>query len=155
MIFVRHAMPEVVPGLPPAEWHLGEEGRAAARALARRIGPVAEIVTSDEPRAVETAYLLGGTIRRDPRLREVERPPAWDDAYRDTARRYLEGEAIPGWEPRAGVIARMEQAATEADVVVTHGLALTLHLRQSPTFWGALRFPDAWSALAGELRRVD
>jgi broad specificity phosphatase PhoE len=153
VILVRHAMPEVVPGLPPAEWHLGDEGRAAARALARRIGPVGEIVTSDEPKAVETAYLLGGTIRRDRRLREVDRPPVWDDGYEHTARRYLEGAPIPGWEPRDAVVERMAAAAT-ADVVVTHGLAMTLYLGEGVRFWEELRFPDAWSALAGHLRRV-
>ncbi len=39
-------------------------------------------------------------------------------------------------------------------IVVTHGLAMTLYLGETVPFWEALRFPDAWSALAGHLRRV-
>ena len=37
---------------------------------------------------------------------------------------------------------------------VTHGLAMTLYLGADMRFWEALTFPDAWSALAGHLRRV-
>jgi hypothetical protein len=31
---------------------------------------------------------------------------------------------------------------------------MTLFLGESVRFWEELRFPDAWSALAGQLRRV-
>jgi broad specificity phosphatase PhoE len=156
LILVRHAMPEVVPGVPPHEWELGPTGRAAARDLARRLeGRL--VVTSDEPKARQTAEEiaahLGAEIEVDPRLREVARPGEWDDAYRERARRYVGGEALEAWEPHAKVIARFS-AAARGDIVVTHGLALTLYLGESVEFWAGLRFPDAWSALAGQLRRV-
>jgi 2,3-bisphosphoglycerate-dependent phosphoglycerate mutase len=155
VILVRHAMPEVVPGVPPHEWELGDEGRAAARDLAARLEP-GRIVTSDEPKAVQTAEEIarGAQIVLDARLREVARPTAWRPDYRDRARRYVGGEALEGWERHADVIARVT-AAARGDIVVTHGLAMTLYLGESVEFWAELRFPDAWSALAGHLRRVD
>ena len=162
MILVRHAMPEVVPGVAPHLWELGPEGRAAARDLAGRLEGV-RVVTSDEPKALQTAEEIaaahGAELVVDPRLREAARPAAWDQAYHETARRYLAGEALEGWEPHADVVERFG-AAARGDIVVTHGLALTLWLAvrgwvgESVEFWEALTFPDAYSALAGHLRRV-
>lgn len=50
LILVRHAMPELRPDVPAERWQLGDEGRAAARALADalHLGP-AHYVASDEP----------------------------------------------------------------------------------------------------------
>jgi broad specificity phosphatase PhoE len=157
VILVRHALPEVVPGIAPRLWELGPAGRAASRELAARLPAGATIVSSDEPKARQTAEAIiavrGGTLRLDPRLCEAARPDTWDDRYRDWARRYVSGEQLVGWEPHADVIARVTAAAT-GDIVVTHGLAMTLYLGADAQFWDELRFPDAWSALAGELRRV-
>jgi broad specificity phosphatase PhoE len=156
VILVRHAMPEVVPGVAPERWELGPEGRAAARALAARLDG-REVVSSDEPKAIQTAEEiaahLGAELTLDARLREVARPGEWDPGYRARAARYAGGEALDGWEPHAEVVARMA-AAARGDIVVTHGLALTLYAGETAEFWAALSFPDAWSALAGELRRV-
>jgi broad specificity phosphatase PhoE len=155
VILVRHAMPEVVPGVPPHDWELGPDGRAAARELARRLQP-GRVVSSDEPKALQTAEEIarGSEIVVDARWREVARPTGWEPGYRDRARRYVGGEALAGWEPHADAIARV-RSATRGDIVVTHGLAMTLYLGQTVDFWEELRFPDAWSALAGHLRRVD
>lgn len=157
MILVRHALPELDPAVPPREWHLGPAGRAAARELAARLPRDAQLVSSDEPKARETAEEIvavrGGEIVVDARLREAVRPTGWDQDYRGEARRYLAGERLGGWEPRVEVAARM-RAAARGDIVVTHGLAMTLFLGESVAFWEQLRFPDAWSALAGHLRRV-
>jgi broad specificity phosphatase PhoE len=156
LILVRHAMPEVVPGVAPHLWELGESGRAAARDLARRLEG-RSVVTSDEAKARQTAEEIvavrGGEMIVDNRLREATRPTAWDQNYREQARRYVGGEALDGWEPHTAVIARVT-AAARGDIVVTHGLAMTLYLGAGVRFWEELRFPDAWSALAGQLRRV-
>jgi broad specificity phosphatase PhoE len=162
MLLIRHAMPERVQGVPSEHWHLGDEGRAAARELAGRLEPDLRIVSSAEPKALETAEELiavrGGTITVDDRLGEVRRPPRWDGGYYDRARRYIGGERCEGWEPHEQVVDRFAAAARDAGVVVTHGLAMTLYLAlDDPVrFWEELAFPDAWrySALAGELRRV-
>jgi broad specificity phosphatase PhoE len=157
MILVRHAMPELQPGVAPDRWGLGETGRAAARELAARLdGRV--VVSSDEPKARQTAEEIAAHLSAelvvDAAWREVRRPGDWDDGYRSRAARYVGGEALEGWEPHADVIARVT-AAARGDIVVTHGLAMTLYLGESVSFWEELRFPDAWSALAGHLRRVD
>jgi broad specificity phosphatase PhoE len=163
LVLVRHAMPEIVGGVSPEWWHLGPEGRAAARALAARLDRQPRVVTSHEVKARETAEEIvvarGGTLALDRRLGEVARPLAPDgETDRALARRYLGGEALDGWEPHAEVVARFAAAATDAEVVVTHGLAMTLYLAPSDPvrFWEELTFPDAWrySALAGHLRRV-
>jgi broad specificity phosphatase PhoE len=143
LILVRHAMPELDPAVPHHDWHLGPAGRAAARELGARLPREGRVVSSDEPKARETAEELGLPLRLDARLREVARPAVWRDDYRDLARRYVGGEAIDGWEPHDAVIARLRAAAT-ADIVVTHGLAMTLFLGESVSFWEELRFPDAW-----------
>jgi broad specificity phosphatase PhoE len=163
LVLVRHAMPEIVAGVSPAWWHLGSEGRAAARELAARLDPAARVVTSHEVKARETAEEIviasGGTLALDPRLGEVARPLAPDgETHRALARRYVGGEALAGWEPHAQVIERFSAAVEGAEVVVTHGIVMTLYLRPDDPvrFWDDLRFPDAWrySALAGELRRI-
>jgi broad specificity phosphatase PhoE len=156
VILVRHAMPELQPGVAPHLWELGETGRAAARDLAQHLhGGL--VVSSDEPKALQTAEEiaahLGAEIAVDHRLAEARRPGEWDVDYRARAARYVGGEALDGWEPHAAVIERFT-AAVRGDIVVTHGLAMTLYLGETVDFWAELRFPDAWSALAGHLRRV-
>jgi broad specificity phosphatase PhoE len=143
VILVRHAMPELDPAVPHHDWHLGEAGRAAARELAARLPRDARVVSSDEPKARETAEEIGLPFRLDARLREVARPAVWRDDYRAIARRYVAGETLDGWEPHDAVIARLRAAAT-ADIVVTHGLAMTVFLGQDVAFWEELKFPDAW-----------
>jgi broad specificity phosphatase PhoE len=65
-------MPEVVPGVAPHLWELGETGRAAARALAARLEG-GRVVASDEPKALQTAEeivaVCGGEIVADARPR--------------------------------------------------------------------------------------
>jgi broad specificity phosphatase PhoE len=153
-------MPERVQGVPSEHWRLGDEGRAAARELAQRLAGELRIVSSSEPKALETAEELiavrGGSVTVDERLGEVRRPPRWDGGYYDRARRYVGGEPVDGWEPLAEIVERFAAAARGAEVVVTHGLAMTLYLAADDPvrFWDELAFPDAWSALAGKLRRV-
>ena len=54
LVLVRHAMPEVRPDVPAARWHLGEDGRLAARNLRHALPEHAYLVASDEPKAIET-----------------------------------------------------------------------------------------------------
>jgi broad specificity phosphatase PhoE len=177
VILVRHAMPAIEPDVPPERWRLGEEGRAAARALADRVPRMTHVVTSDEPKAYETAEALRGWILTiDRRVAEASRPPV-ADGYRDLARLYVAGHEHEGWEPHERVVARFRVAIRlalgylEPLVVVDHGLALTLWLRSigaiadPAEFWSALAFPDAWAievrqegnvlVAAGPLRRLE
>ncbi|SNY45018.1 histidine phosphatase family protein [Paractinoplanes atraurantiacus] len=158
MIFVRHAMPVLDPAVPPARWHLGDEGRAAARLL--RLPRDAYLVASDEPKAVETLRhaVPGAPVHQDPGFAEVHRPAAWQPDHRTLARAYVAGTHVPdGWEPPAAVTARFDaavdrhraRAGTRLLVVATHGMALTCWLTahalitaDPARFWAGLRFPD-------------
>ncbi|MBI5948249.1 MAG: histidine phosphatase family protein [Chloroflexi bacterium] len=174
LIFVRHAMPEVVPGVSSTLWRLGESAREDCVLLAHALDlPLASpILASGQPKVDETAAIIamrrGLTTRVDPRVREVEQPAAWFDGdYRTVAAAYLAGDNPHGWEPREHVAARFAAAVDQAMaadgtgdvVVVNHGLAMSLYLAAlTPVireggggrefdlvaFWRGLTFPDAW-----------
>jgi broad specificity phosphatase PhoE len=169
--YVRHAMPAVTEGLHSTDWHVDAATRAAAEIWAGRLevgDGIGALVSSTEPKAVETAAAIasrwGSAVVEEPRLREAERP--WiGTGYRAVAHRYLRGEVPEGWEPHAAVATRVAAAVSDAlalaagrpAIVVTHGLALSLHLGDRlgddfdrETFWSRLAFPDAW-ALDGDV----
>jgi len=175
VVLVRHALPEVTPGVAPANWPLLESSREdcvlLAHHLPEKLAPV--VLTSPERKADETARVIA--LRRslqwrvDPRLREVERPDEWSDNYRERAEAYLADGGCDGWEPHAKVVARVGAAVDEAlrefpegDLVVAgHGLALTLFAASrwgfAPApFWRKLTFPDAWrfDLETGEKKRL-
>jgi broad specificity phosphatase PhoE len=150
----------------PTEWRLDDAGRAAAAGLADTLevgDGIGLLLSSTEPKALDTAAAIGQRwgvdVRADERLREARRP--WiGPGYRAMAHRYLRGEPYEGWEPHTEVAARVaaavDGASASADgqpvVVVTHGLALCLHLAERlgagfdpDAFWSCLAFPDAWA----------
>lgn len=164
--YVRHAMPVPTEGAHPTEWHLDDRARADAGRMADRLevgAGVGCLVTSTEPKALETAAAVAERwavpLVPDDRLREAGRP--WIGAgYRAVVHRYLRGELPDGWEPHAEVADRVGAVVAEARaaaedrsvVVVSHGLALALHLGERlgaafdrEHFWSSLSFPDAWT----------
>jgi probable phosphoglycerate mutase len=153
--FVRHAAVDLDLDKPAAEWQLTDEGRADAAAIALRLAP-ARVLSSPEPKAVGTAEPIaarsGVTIELDPRLREVRREASLPDyaAHRDAIRRYLEGDAVEGWEPADEAHARFAEAIDGLDdaVVVTHATVLSLFLGYSFEQWGRIALPDVieWQA---------
>jgi broad specificity phosphatase PhoE len=165
-------MPSVDDGAPPTEWHLADPVRAAAEEWAGRLevgAGIGALVSSTEPKALETAQAIadrwGGPVTEDPRLREAQRP--WiGTGYRAVAHRYLRGERPEGWEDHAAVAERMAEAVADAlaeardrpAIVVSHGLALSVHLGDRlgsdfdrETFWSRLAFPDAWALDADDV----
>ena len=60
LILIKHAAPEVVPGVSAEQWHLSERGRASCAALAEalRAHQPNVIISSEEPKAQETAELV-------------------------------------------------------------------------------------------------
>jgi 2,3-bisphosphoglycerate-dependent phosphoglycerate mutase len=163
LILVRHAMPELDPAVPAERWHLGPEGRAAARSLRALMPEPGYYVASDEPKATETLQEVAGfgEVATDRGFGEVRRPHVWSDDYdyRTVARAYVEGVDHAGWEPRDQVVNRfgaavarhaaLASARNQTLVIGTHGLAPTvwlatvLPLDPSPAqFWAALGFPD-------------
>jgi broad specificity phosphatase PhoE len=80
LILIRHSLSAVRPDVPPAKWHLTPEGVTRARAFAVRVdlGAASRIFSSSEPKAVETARVLGEVcglpVEEVPDLHEHERP---------------------------------------------------------------------------------
>ena len=63
-ILIRHAAPLVDPRVPSSKWPLGTEGRGGAESLAaelRRFAP-ASLASSLEPKAAETAAIIGARL---------------------------------------------------------------------------------------------
>jgi broad specificity phosphatase PhoE len=172
LVLVRHAMPDMEPEVPAGGWQLGDDGRAAARELASALPQAPFVVTSDEPKAQQTARELvavrGGTLTVEPRLAETRRPHAWDARFAELARQFVAGRQHDGWEPHDAMVGRFDAAVREAlaasrsrpVVAVTHGQALTLWLRSvgavddAPRFWSELAFPDAWTVTLERSRRA-
>lgn len=135
---VRHAMTVIDMTTPSAEWVLSEDGRRAAAALEL---PPLPVLSSSEPKALDTAALAGWDATPDDRLREVARPFHGDD-YADYVRRYLAGDEPDGWEPRAHALERLHAALDGFDgIAVTHGLAISLYAGLDFDAWRTLPFP--------------
>jgi broad specificity phosphatase PhoE len=168
--YVRHAMPVVEEGVDSTQWHLDDATRTHAQQWADRLEVgegIGRLTSSPEPKALETAAAIASRwpadVVTDDRLGEARRP--WiGTGYRAVAHRYLRGEQPDGWEPYASVAERMAAAVGDAlrsapgepVIVVTHGLALSIHLGDRlgadfdrESFWSRLAFPDAW-ALDGD-----
>lgn len=132
-------MTVVEPGVPSHEWRLSDEGRAAAAALEL---PELPVLSSTERKALDTAALAGWAATPDDRLREVTRPFHGGGTYEERVRRYLAGEELDGWEPRARALARLRAALDGFDgIAVTHGLAISLYAGLTFDEWQALPFP--------------
>ena len=60
LVLIKHSLPVLDESLPAAEWKLSADGRARCALLAGRLADygIEQIVTSDEPKAVETGRLL-------------------------------------------------------------------------------------------------
>src|SRR5687768_5455394 len=79
LILVKHAPPEVVPGVPPEQWALSEKGRGLCAPLADALAPhePTVVVSSEEPKAAETARLVAERLsvpwKTSPGLHEHDR----------------------------------------------------------------------------------
>jgi broad specificity phosphatase PhoE len=60
LILVKQALPEIIPTLPANQWHLSDVGRAQCTVLADQLATYAPaaLVSSSEPKALETAHLV-------------------------------------------------------------------------------------------------
>ncbi|MFP3882026.1 MAG: histidine phosphatase family protein [Actinomycetota bacterium] len=156
LVLIRHAMPIIDRQVPSNRWSLSDEGRRNAETLARRLDLPGDtlVVSSDELKARQTAEAVSQSFAVDPRLAEVSRP--WvENEYEITARWWLQGEDVAGWEPRASVVRRTTEALGEATTrtgstvcVVSHGLAISTLVGEvtgaDPVeFWAQLQFPDS------------
>jgi broad specificity phosphatase PhoE len=143
LILVRHSLVELDPALPPKQWRLTPEGRDLCRALAgalRTFKPQV-LVSSDEPKATETAELLAGHLRLawrgQPDLDEHRRPYAPAEDFEASMQRFFASpdERVFGDESADEARARFAAAldsvlAQEPDrnvAVVSHATVIALY----------------------------
>lgn len=64
LILIKHASPFVIPGTPPEKWRLSDKGKEACAPLAEAIKSLAPtvIVSSEEPKAIETAEIVANQL---------------------------------------------------------------------------------------------
>ena len=166
LILVKHAPPEVVPGVPPERWALSEKGRALCVPLADKLAAhePAIIVSSEEPKAAETAQLvaerLGVPWRTAPGLHEHDRsnvPHMRSGEFISMVELFFRkpGELVLGRETAHAARERFEAAVRqvmegqpEGNVaVVSHGTVIALMLggraQRSPfEGWRAIGLPS-------------
>lgn len=166
LILIKHSMPEIDPSVPAKEWHLGEDGRARCAALAEHLTRYHPdvIVTSTEPKAVETAvevaHHLGLSYTTAEGLHEHERPTVgymstetWEQSVATFFARpdvlslgaETAYQALERFETAIGKVVAAAPGKTVA--VVTHGTVMTLfvahHTGVDPmSFWRKLGLPS-------------
>jgi broad specificity phosphatase PhoE len=69
VVLLKHAYPILIESVPPKGWRLGDEGKKQAAALgeAFRGQNIQHILTSPEPKALETATQIGHQLSLNPR----------------------------------------------------------------------------------------
>lgn len=157
-------MPDVEPTKDPAKWRLSLEGLKRARAPASVLTEVSSIVSSDEPKAVETAAIVGRAVgvvpAIHPDLHEHRRTATdWTSAERwhglmsDLFARPK--EVVFGLESADHALQRFSTAVDRVmgrylgDVaIVTHGTVLALYVGRATgidpyELWVRLDLPAA------------
>ena len=164
LILIKHAAPEVVPGVPPEQWRLSERGRASCAALATVLRPHAPavIISSGEPKAAETGELLadasGVPFHTAPGLHEHDRSnvPHMRSGDFISSMEVLfrkPDQLVLGKETASGALKRFRNALDDVTeqyggqnktlAVVSHGTVIALLLEQC----GGRRGFDVWRAM--------
>jgi broad specificity phosphatase PhoE len=166
LILVKHAQPVVRPEVPAAQWGLSDEGRRKCEALAQRLAThePAMIVTSEEPKAIETGQIvgrgLGLPVESAAGLHEHDR----SNVPHMPSREFLSfmalffqrpDELVLGTESAADAKSRfsaavdrvMERHAQQNVAIVTHGTVLSLYIAEmtrEPSFalWRKMQLPS-------------
>lgn len=146
LVLVKHSAPTILASVPAREWHLSPTGIARCAALADRLRSFESrsIVTSVEPKAVETAKLVGERLSRPVEivegLHEHDRRATkllGDKAFQEAMCRLFAHphDLVFGSETAAMALHRFADAVThllagrgadEDVVVVTHGTVISL-----------------------------
>ncbi len=147
LLLIKHSLPEPIPGLDANQWHLSDEGRRRCDALAESVAPYAPkiIVTSQEPKAKETADLLASTLRvpveAAPNLHEHDRtgvPWLGQDEFEAAVRSFFdrpndlvfgrETARDAGFRFSRAVEAAVARHPTGTIAIVAHGTVISLYV---------------------------
>jgi broad specificity phosphatase PhoE len=166
LILVKHALPEIVPDIPARSWRLGDEGRARSVRLATCLLKHRPdvVVTSDEPKAIETgeiiARTLGIRLRHAAGLHEHDRSTArylGEDDFQQTMESFFRvpdtllfgSETANQARDRFGraIVQVLAAFPDETVAVVSHGTVMTLFVSDIEgiepfPFWKRLGLPS-------------
>jgi broad specificity phosphatase PhoE len=166
LILIKHAAPLVDPAKSSDLWKLSEAGREQAGKLAEalRAQEIAAIVSSEEPKAKETAEILaralGVNVATSRELREHDRRNVPHMRSRDFISMVelffrKPGERVLGSESAEAALARFESAVDEVIAshaegnvaIVAHGTVIALYLakhsgRSGFELWRAMGLPS-------------
>jgi broad specificity phosphatase PhoE len=166
LILIKHAAPEVMPGVPPEQWTLSEKGRAACVPLTERVAAHAPtvIICSEEPKAAETGKLVAerlaipwqtapGLHEHDrsnvPHLRSAEFISMMELFFRRPDELVLGRETARGARSRfeSAVQDVLDQHPNETVAIVSHGTVIALMLegtsaRTPYQTWRAMGLPS-------------
>ena len=161
MLLVRHSVPELDRSVPAEEWRLSEDGRRRCVPLAQQLATHEpnRILSSTEPKARETAELVGTQLGLDVGLSDAVREHArrsvgWlERGELDRGvRRLLEHpeEIVFGEESAAAALGRFSSAVARLDaraIVVSHGTVISLYAAARTggdpfAIWSGLELPD-------------
>lgn len=166
LILVKHSLPLIEAERPRNEWRLSDEGRARAARLAERLRAydVEGIVSSPEPKALETAQIVGASLAlgvetidalREHDDRDV--PFQDEQGFRRSVQEFFArpSEAIFGPETAddaherfsRGVETLMASRPETTAVVVAHGRVISLFVARrnrvdAYDLWGRLGLPS-------------
>jgi broad specificity phosphatase PhoE len=179
LLLVKHSLPEIAPGVPSAQWRLSEEGRRRCDSLSDALAAhsPARVFTSPEPKAAETAHLVGSrlglAVQVEDGLRENDRTgfrhlptDQWEAAF---ARFFARPHAVTiGKESADQAHARFAVAMERVlgqyhegtTIVVAHGTVITLYVSRAAgleplPFWRRLGLPSFVVMSAPELTLLD
>jgi broad specificity phosphatase PhoE len=166
LILIKHAAPLVDPAKSSDLWKLSEAGREQAARLAEvlRAQEIAGIVSSEEPKAKETAEILGAalsvSVATSRELREHDRRNVPHMRSRDFISMMelffrKPSERVLGSESAEAALARFESAVDEVVeahaegnvAIVAHGTVIALYLakhsqRNGFELWRAMGLPS-------------
>jgi len=182
LILIKHARPQVDPDVSSENWTLSEEGRQKCAPLAEDLRgfDFASIVSSSEPKAIETAQIIGQLLAKPVRtgndLFEHDRSnvPHMESRefismvalfFKEPDRLVLGNETADEAYERFGAAVDEIVAAETGDVaIVTHGTVLALlaerRAKQDPfAIWRRMGLPSflvmeigTWKSVGGRDR---
>ena len=166
LLLVRHSLPETRLEVPASQWELSQVGWQRCERLAEhlKVYAPAVIITSNEPKAVQTgaivAQTLGIPMSGSEGLHEHERDKPFDrnrDDFETSLKNFFAepSKLVFGCETAGQVLQRfsaaitgvLEHRSSENVVVVAHGTVITLWATSlnggDPfTFWKRLGMPS-------------
>jgi len=145
LILVKHSVPEIQADNPANTWHLSQEGKIRAQRLAEQLKSFEPdvILSSNEPKAKETAEILASQLQRDmhiiPELHEHDRshvPYLSQDKFQLAIHDFFQkpDELVFGSETANEAYSRFYRAAhsilnehrNKTVIIVTHGTVISL-----------------------------